>query len=54
MYHNDVNMNELMITNNYAVAYQGGTKEIPDMWKEDIHLEDHQKNAEINRTKNRS
>ena len=54
VYHNDVNMNELMITNNYAVAYQGGTKEIPDMWKEDIHLEDHQKNAEINRTKNRS
>lgn len=49
VYHNDVNMNELMITNNYAVAYQGGTKEIPDMWKEDIELEDHQQNAEKNR-----
>ena len=54
VYHNDVNMNELMITNNYAVAYQGGTKEIPDMWKEDIELEDYHKNTEINKTKTNS
>ena len=50
VYHDDVNMNELMITNNYAVAYQGGTKEIPDMWKQDIELDVHQENAEKNRT----
>jgi len=46
-----VNMNELMIANKYAVVYQGGTKEIPDMWKEDIELEDHHKNTEINKQK---
>lgn len=32
VYYNGMNMNEMMITNNYAVPYDGKTKKIPDSW----------------------
>ena len=34
--HNDVNINQAMIDNNYAVPYSGGKKETPAEWLEDL------------------
>ena len=35
VYHNGVDINELMVQNNYAVRYGGGTKVIPPEWSAD-------------------
>ena len=36
VFHNGIDINELMITNNYAVSYSGGKKTTPPEWLEDI------------------
>ena len=36
VYINGTNVNELMLSNNYAVRYDGGKKKIPEEWKNSV------------------